>query len=383
MSKVEMTRGVSAEGKIISISNVSSGLQDNCFCFDCGARLVARKGEKNEDHFSHYQNDIKSKTCTWGFETELHLLAKELIAENKALEIPIGTIEPISELIEFNSVSLEKRVGNRIPDLIAVTDTGDSILIEIAVSHFCDKAKILEFKESNLNCIEINLSGFSTDEIIITKNCVKNALSCAPMKWLSINNTSDISEKIYSHNKQKQIELSSKLHEIKKEIQLHEPQLKIINDSNNKSLKETERLRKQYAGMKKTYDTLQKATLKYQTLLNSQHEKYLKIVQFEQLIEKYNNELSEKVKLIEKCNLHINKLNLMRAQLSEFDYDESRPFDINLVIERNAEYLSNQKFEYLCNDKNDIIERLDKLIREKQQDFEMQRMKNKSTYIKY
>lgn len=160
MSKVEMTRGVSAEGKIISISNVSSGLQDNCFCFDCGARLVARKDEKNEDHFSHYQNDIKSKTCTWGFETELHLLAKELIAENKALEIPIGTIEPISELIEFNSVSLEKRVGNRIPDLITVTDTGDSILIEIAVSHFCDKAKILEFKESNLNCIEINLSGF-------------------------------------------------------------------------------------------------------------------------------------------------------------------------------------------------------------------------------
>lgn len=73
----------------------------------------------------------------------------------------------------------------------------------------------------------------------------------------------------------------------------------------------------------------------------------------------------------------------MRAQLSEFDYDENKPFDINLVIERNAEYLSNQKFEYLCNDKKDIIERLDKLIREKQQDFEIQRMKNKSTYIKY
>ena len=43
MTSVMMTRGINSLGKIVSINSVESGLQQNCFCLDCGARLVAKK----------------------------------------------------------------------------------------------------------------------------------------------------------------------------------------------------------------------------------------------------------------------------------------------------------------------------------------------------
>ena len=67
----------------------------------------------------------------------------------------------------------------------------------------------------------------------------------------------------------------------------------------------------------------------------------------------------------------------MRAQLDEHGYNENEPYDINVIIERNAEYLAKKKFEDLCNNKQDIIERLNKVIREKEQDIKMLQMKNK------
>lgn len=384
MTNVKMTRGISSDGKIISISTVDSGLQENCFCFDCGARLVARKGETNADHFSHYPKDQDDRECHWGYETELHVLAKEIIANTKSLELPIGTIEPQSELVHFQDIYLEQKVGKRIPDLVAYTISGDCIHIEIAVTHFCDREKINELKRNNINCAEVELGFSDNDSELITTEYVADALKYAPIKWLSLNNTSDIALKTFNHNKLKQLNLIEKLNEIHLSIEQFQPQMDRQEKIKNHISKTIEELSNKYTELKKNHNQLQVEFDKNEEMLKKNTIKLEKINNAELLIEKYRAETQQKTALIQKCNLFLNKITVMRAQLDEHGYNENEPYDINVVIERNAEYLANKKFDELCNNKKDIIERLNKVIREKEQDINILQMKNKSyTYKKH
>jgi len=378
MTNVKMTRGISSDGKIISISTVDSGLQENCFCFDCGARLVARKGETNADHFSHYPKDQVDRECHWGYETELHVLAKEIIANTKSLELPIGTIEPQSELFHFQDVYLEQKVGKRIPDLVAYTISGDCIHIEIAVTHFCDKEKINELKRNNINCAEIELGFCDADSELITTEYVTDALKYATIKWLSLNNTSDIALKTFNHNKLKQLCLLEKLNEIHLSIEQFKPEMERQEKLKNYLSKTISELSKTYTALKENHKQLQDKLDENEEKLKKNAINLEKIHNAEHLIEQYRTEAQQKISLIQKCNLFLNKITIMRAQLDEHGYNENEPYDINVIIERNAEYLAKKKFEDLCNNKQDIIERLNKVIREKEQDIKMLQMKNKS-----
>ena len=73
-------------------------------------KLVAKnEGLIQVHHFADAsETEIEQRGCSWGLETELHLLSKEVIEKSKQLIPPIGINEPIKGKFTFESVILEK-----------------------------------------------------------------------------------------------------------------------------------------------------------------------------------------------------------------------------------------------------------------------------------
>ncbi|MBE6664482.1 MAG: hypothetical protein E7602_08335 [Ruminococcaceae bacterium] len=187
------------DDKIVSILDIpleERGLKCNCTCPVCHEKLSAKLGAKNQHHFAHAPNS----NCdpNYATQTALHLLAKEIIEEEKAMKFPPYFIdfsetniyktlsfedticfkqkftEPY-EIIEskkviFDSVFLENKLSSITPDIIG-TVNNKHCLIEIAVTHFVDEEKEAKVRDLNLPMIEINLS-----------NCIKNPLSIQDLK---------------------------------------------------------------------------------------------------------------------------------------------------------------------------------------------------------
>ena len=175
------------DGKVVSISEIKPeerGLQCNCICPGCGAPLIANLGRIKQRYFSH-----QGEACDFAVaqQTALHLLAKEIIEDSKKLLFPGIFIEKddytddiedyrvqtrIPQTIEYrkaaivkcDSVSLEKRISNIVPDIM-VTANGRVCLIEVAVTHFVDEEKEQKIKEIGLPLFEIDLSDLFNSEL--------------------------------------------------------------------------------------------------------------------------------------------------------------------------------------------------------------------------
>jgi len=153
-------------GMIIHISEVESGLKCGCICPSCKDRLVARKGTIKTHHFAHFGNS----ECTGSFESALHQFAKSLIEKTGSIRLPkleasYGSYSKLlapEQNMQFDHVHVETRVGNIVPDLIGVRKNRD-LLIEFAVSHFCDEKKIKKIEKIGLSTLEIDLSEIAWD----------------------------------------------------------------------------------------------------------------------------------------------------------------------------------------------------------------------------
>ncbi|WP_024613072.1 hypothetical protein [Pseudoalteromonas sp. TB64] len=199
----KMTRTYNEQDWITSIDDVQKGLKCNCICVDCGAQLIAKKGAIQANHFAHAPDDQKAKNCKWNYETELHLLAKEVLNNNKKLTIPIGNFAPYHFTLIFDNVEIETPIDNskRIPDVIGYSK-GEQILIEIAVSHFCGTDKISEYKRLNQNAIEFDFSNFIPTSEVITLEEVSDLFDSSNAKWLSIAPAGFIGELCHAHERQ-------------------------------------------------------------------------------------------------------------------------------------------------------------------------------------
>lgn len=157
------------------ISDVESGLQCGCICPQCKSVLVAHKGKKNVHHFKHYN----SQECEKGYQTSLHLIAKEIISKEKYFVIP-----PVSYSFNYNNkfidipeqkilidkVELETKTGDIIPDIV-LYHGNHILLVEIYVTHKIDEEKRKKIESLGLSTIEIDLS--TTDIDISYKNLRK------------------------------------------------------------------------------------------------------------------------------------------------------------------------------------------------------------------
>lgn len=159
--------------KLVSIHEVEKGLNCNCSCPYCKEPLEACKGKVRIPYFRHKSK----KDCKGAFESQLHLLSKEIILENKTLFIPEyekNNISFPSESIVFDSIQSEVWRNGRIIDLIGTfTDKygeKQELFIEIRHTHAVDDTKALEIQNAKANCIEIDVRCFLHDEIIDKEN---------------------------------------------------------------------------------------------------------------------------------------------------------------------------------------------------------------------
>lgn len=160
MAELKLTYGKDSNGRLVHVDDVPSGLACDCTCPECGAQLIARKGEKRQNHFAH----ANGADCAGARMTALHMLAQQIIQEEKRIRTPRyedAYFTEESTIITFNKILVEEQVVtseiNRRPDCIGISDNHD-IWIEIKVTHEVDKIKQRDIQKENITCLEVVLS---------------------------------------------------------------------------------------------------------------------------------------------------------------------------------------------------------------------------------
>ena len=120
-------------------------------------------------HFAHRSNE----DCEYGYESSLHLAAKDILSRSEKMVIPPIYVEfpqsgkskellYLKKEIPVDRVELEKRFDTIIPDIVVYS--GDKyFFIEIYVTHPIDDEKLKKLKEKNISTIEIDLSKIKRD----------------------------------------------------------------------------------------------------------------------------------------------------------------------------------------------------------------------------
>ncbi|WP_240640168.1 hypothetical protein [Mangrovimonas spongiae] len=148
-AKITLGKIIGTE-KIAHISIVKNGLKCNCECVECGEKLIAvnNKNNKREIHFRH---EIESD-CKGGIETALHLLAKQIVAENNSIRLFDNTF------FNYSKSEIEVSLTDYNPDVIIENiELNQKWLIELAVTSFIGNEKLEKIQRDNLNCLEIDL----------------------------------------------------------------------------------------------------------------------------------------------------------------------------------------------------------------------------------
>lgn len=180
---------------ITHISKVERGLKCGCVCPACGERLVAKKGQKMMHHFAHQT----TKDCEYGYESSLHLAAKEILSQTKKMVIPPVYIHfPNSHKadsliceakeITLDRVELEQRFGNIVPDVVVYTGS-KRLFLEVFVTHCVDDEKLAKLKTADISTIEINLS--KLDHSITTEELTELLIGDSEVKYWKYNSLAD------------------------------------------------------------------------------------------------------------------------------------------------------------------------------------------------
>lgn len=185
------------DGQITSIDDVERGSKCGCVCPACGEPLIAKKGTKVMHHFAH----PPGTNCAYGYQTSLHLAAKDILSKAKKMVIPAVMLdfpdshkkEMISEEVEIaiDHVELERRFGDVIPDVVVYTKK-KCFFVEIYVTHPVDDEKLAKLEKANISTIEIDLSKvdrmLSPEELktilLQSNNSKKWIYNAAVFKWM-------------------------------------------------------------------------------------------------------------------------------------------------------------------------------------------------------
>lgn len=162
---------VNTENRLVYINDVPNGLECNCVCPGCKEKLIAKNdGKIREHHFAHANNN----ECITGYQTMIHLLAKDIIEETKIFpiafkgkllsackiykEIPLEEFGFIPDIIGFSPITAGPNIVGKIP-----------VIIEIYVTHKVDEEKKNKIIKSGILAMEVNLSkvDFSTKENLV------------------------------------------------------------------------------------------------------------------------------------------------------------------------------------------------------------------------
>lgn len=157
------------EDRLYEPIQVDNGKACGCVCPACKKPLVAKQNAQTP-HFAHAQDE----NCARGFETAIHLAVKQIIAERMEVRLPaLIWKNPIprsdeakllhkQEVIKLESVVLEQRVDDFIPDIVVIAND-TTYLVEVAVTHFIDDEKLRKIVGRKLPTFEIDVSGLKNE----------------------------------------------------------------------------------------------------------------------------------------------------------------------------------------------------------------------------
>lgn len=216
---------------ISEISDQEKGLKCNCICPQCGQRLIARLGNKKVRHFAHH-----NENCEKAFQTALHIFAKEVLKKNMRIRLPelklryntcYKSIEDFGkspyELYDydyfdeeayenklivkecdlyFDRISIEQRIDNIISDIV-VYKNEVPLLIEVAVTHFIDEAKLKRIRELKISTIEIDLNIDDIDYYKFDRNVIEKIIieETKQKIWIYNRKEEETKKKILDENK--------------------------------------------------------------------------------------------------------------------------------------------------------------------------------------
>ena len=157
---VQLAYGQASDGRMAHIGAVPQGLACGCVCPACGTWLVARKGAVRVAHFAHHSDHA----CATAYETMLHRMAKQVIADRLQVGLPAVVSEvgdarrPLHKamMLTLDAVTLEPWLGAIRPDIMA--RKGDkTLLVEIRVTSACTPEKLALLAYKQQAAIEIDL----------------------------------------------------------------------------------------------------------------------------------------------------------------------------------------------------------------------------------
>ena len=152
MKKQYMLLAINAEGNSVYIDDVPNGAKCNCHCADCGGELIAKNNGKIKHHHFAHANGNDSIKCS---QTALHLLAKEIIAE----EMPqgIGDYSPTAvEMAEELAKKTNPEYTTFTPDGKVIEETAEEFENAVEVEDQDELGETLE--EESLEDRKIRLA---------------------------------------------------------------------------------------------------------------------------------------------------------------------------------------------------------------------------------
>lgn len=195
-----LTYALNRKGELVHVDSVPNGNGCGCICPYCKSELCAKNGgEQKIHHFAH----LSGADCAGGFESALHIMAKNILKEVKCVRLP--AIEDVceSELLHLDEVNIEVYDNSTSlrPDCIGYY--GEKIIwIEFKRTHAVDKKKKGKIISKQIDCIEIDLNGCE-----LAPEKVKDLLVNIEDKRIWIFNSEhkySFSKKVATNNKERQ-----------------------------------------------------------------------------------------------------------------------------------------------------------------------------------
>lgn len=181
-------------GRLHGPLEVERGLSSGCVCPGCGQDLIANQGVQKQAYFSHRSGS----DCSSGYETAVHLMAKQVVADagwvtgasvTFADMVEAGMhrewVKTYSEpqMLLLTNVELEQSALGKRPDIVGLVVDGQVLYVEIAVTHPVDADKRHLFSDKNM--LEIDLSKVPRHVVADINQFQDLVLKTAPRAWIA------------------------------------------------------------------------------------------------------------------------------------------------------------------------------------------------------
>lgn len=174
--KPNLTSAIDASGEWKHINEVESGLACNCYCPHCKAKLIAINSKPESESKAHHFAHVKGSDCVWSDESSLHILAKQVLAEEQKIMLPALQGESVARQLEFDSVEPEMRDPKTglIPDCVCYYG-GQKLWVEFKRTHEVDTRKAEKIRNAKIDCIEIDINVCEINKEAVRKFIVEES----------------------------------------------------------------------------------------------------------------------------------------------------------------------------------------------------------------